>query len=240
MDAPNRCKLLGKTRLAEDKLSFYLVARKLHAAALQVLPLKGYPFVEQEHNFAGFKAWQNLANLVSLRRVFVATDSQLFAQLEKVLNPNLIDIVSINAEVDALIAGGQWQESDRSLLVWLYELANATGWSFSEISYVAGLELLAASLPDMLNVATLVYLTDVIELAVRLGTTAAQLKAWAALDLTQTDAATAKQTARARYALDQWYGIAPALRDVLREKQRDALTAYMNSNRLKSRSSPRR
>ena len=46
-----------------------------HAAALQVLPVKGYPFVEQEQNFAGFEAWQNLANLVSLRRVFVATDS---------------------------------------------------------------------------------------------------------------------------------------------------------------------
>src|SRR5262249_6565508 len=96
-----------------------------------------------------------------------------------------------------------------------------------EISYVAGPGLLAASLPDMLNVATLVYLTEVIELAVRLGTTAAQLKAWAALDLSQTDAGNAKQTARARYTLEQWYGIAPALRDVLREKQRDALTAYM-------------
>ena len=92
---------------------------------------------------------------------------------------------------------------------------------------MAGPELLAASLPDMSNVATLVYLTEVIELAVRLGTTAAQLKAWSALDLTQTDAANAKQTARARYTLEQWYGIAPALRDVLREKQRDALTAYM-------------
>ena len=198
-----------------------------HAATLQVLPVKGYPFAEQERNFAGFKAWQNLANLVALRRVLVATDSQLFAQLEKVLNPNLIDILSPNAEVTALIDGVVWQETDRSLLVWLYELANATGWSFSEISYVAGPELLAASLPDMLNVATLVYLTEVIELAVRLGTTAAQLKAWAALDLSQTDAANAKQTARARYTLEQWYGIAPALRDVLREKQRDALTAYM-------------
>ena len=75
--------------------------------------------------------------------------------------------------------------------------------------------------------AALVYLTEVIELAVRLGTTAAQLKAWAALDLTQTDAANAKQSARAPYTLEQWYGLAPALRDVLREKQRDALTAYM-------------
>ena len=98
---------------------------------------------------------------------------------------------------------------------------------FRKCTYVAGPELLAASLPDLLNVATLVYLTEVIELAARLGTTAAQLKAWAALDLTQTDAANAKQTARARYTLEQWYGIAPALRDVLREKQRDALTAYM-------------
>ena len=198
-----------------------------HAAALQVLPIKGYPFVEENQNFAGFEAWQNLATLVSLRRVFVATDSALFAQLEKVLTPNLIDIVSANAEVEALIDDVVWQESDRPLLVWLYELANATGWSFSECTYVAGPELLAASLPAFLNVATLAYLTEVIELAVRLGTTAAQLKAWAALDLTQTDAANAKQTARARYTLEQWYGIAPALRDVLREKQRDALTAYM-------------
>jgi hypothetical protein len=198
-----------------------------HAATLQVLPVKGYPFVDQERNFVGFKAWQNLANLVSLRRVFVATDSQLFAQLENALNPNLIDIGSVNAEVDALIASGSWQESDRTLLVWLHDLATATGWQFSECIYVAGPELLAASLPDMLNVATLVYLTDVIELAVRLGTTAAQLKAWSGSDLSQTDAANAKQTARARYTLEQWYGIAPALRDVLREKQRDALTAYM-------------
>ena len=109
-----------------------------HAAALQVLPIKGYPFVEEDQNFAGFEAWQNLATLVSLRRVFVATDSQLFAQLEKVLNPNLIDIVSANAEVDALIDGGVWQESDRPLLVWLYELANATGWSFSESNLCGG------------------------------------------------------------------------------------------------------
>ena len=52
----------------------------------------------------------------------------------------------------------------------------------------------------------------------RLGTTAAQLKAWSALDLAQTDAANAKQTARARYTLEQWYGVAPALRDILRER----------------------
>jgi hypothetical protein len=199
-----------------------------YAATLQVLPVSDYPFLEQAQNFIGFSAWQSLAKLVALRRVFVATDSQLFVQLEKLLKPNLIDTVSPNDEVSALIDSGLWQETDRGMLVWRYELANAAGWSFSEIMYVAGPELLAASLlSDMLNVAALVYITDVIALAVRLGTTAAQLNAWAAPDLSQTDAANAKQTARARYTLEQWYGIAPTLRDVLREQQRDALTAYM-------------
>ena len=215
--------VVGKLQITEAELPLL----NLHAAALQVLPMKGYPFAEQQRNFAGFAGWQDLADLLSLRRVFVATDSSLFVQLEKVLNPDSIDLVSVNADVDALIVAGPWQETQRPLLVWLHELANATGWSFSEIVYAAGSDLLSASLPDMSNVATLVYLTGVIELAVRLGTTVAQLKAWSALDLTQTDAANAKQTARARYTLEQWYGVAPTLRDVLREKQRDALTDYM-------------
>ena len=88
--------VVNKLQITETELPIL----NQHAAALQVLPIKGYPFVEEEQNFAGFEAWQNLATLVSLRRVFVATDSALFAQLEKVLNPNLIDIVSLNAEVD--------------------------------------------------------------------------------------------------------------------------------------------
>ncbi len=160
--------------------------------------------------------------------MFVAADSDLFAQLEKALVPALVDILSPNDEVDALIAGGLWQEKDRRLLVWLYELANAAGWSFPEMAYVASPALLGvAELSDLHDVGALVYLTEVIELAVRLGTTAAQLKAWSALDLTQADAANAKQTARARYTLEQWYAVAPSLRDTLRERQRDALTAYM-------------
>lgn len=215
--------VVGKFHITEIELPLL----NQHAARLHVLPVTGYPFEEQPDNFTGFEAWRRLAQLVSLRRVFVATDSQLFVQLEKVLNPNVIDTVSLNEEVNALIDGVLWQETDRALLVWLSELAGATGWSFSDVLYVGGPELLAASLPDFLNVAALVYVTDVIELAVRLGTTAAQLDSWSALDVTQPDAANAKQTARARYTLEQWYGVAPALRDVLREKQRDALTAYM-------------
>ncbi len=200
---------------------------KDYANPLQVLPLTGFPFEQRQHNLAGFKAWNTLSDLLNLRHLFANSDTNLFAQLERAANPRLIDSTEINEEIDALIASGQWSQADRPLLLWLYEFTSAAGWSFAEGVYVAGAAMLNASLPDMLNVATLVYLTEVIELTARLGTTAAQLKAWAELDVTQTNAANAKQTARARYSLEQWYDIAPPLRDALREQQRDALTAYM-------------
>ena len=69
-------------------------------------------------------------------------------------------------------------------------------WSFGEVAFVASPALLGVSeLSDLHDVAALVYLTEATALAVRLGTTAAQLKAWSALDLAQVDAANAKQTA---------------------------------------------
>ena len=215
--------LVGKLMINQTEVT----GLKDHANDLKVLPLAGFPFEERQENLAGFNAWANLSKALDLRRLFVNSDVDLFSLLEKAAKPNLIDVVSANTEIDDLIAGGGWSEADRPLLVWLSEFATAAGWSFPEIAYVAGSELLNASLPDMLNVSTLVYLTDVVELAARLGTSAAQLKAWSKLDVTQTDAANAKQTARARYTLDQWYDVAPTLRDVLREKQRDALTAHM-------------
>ena len=215
--------LVGKFQIGQTELT----GLNDHAQDLKVLPLAGFPFEERQENLVGFNAWENLLNLLDLRRLFVSSDADLFSLLEKAVRPTLIDIISANMEIDELIAGGQWNEADRPLLVWLYEFAAAAGWSFPEVAYVAGAEMLNASLPDMLNMPTLVYLTEVVELATRLGTTAAQLNVWSELDVTQTDAANAKQTARARYSIEQWYDIAPALRDVLREKQRDALTAYM-------------
>jgi hypothetical protein len=215
--------VIGKFGITETELPF------LHsnAVALGILPLQGYPFSELKRNFSGFAQWRDLGDLLSLRRVFVATDSSLVTQLGKILDPDSIDLLTTNAEVDALIASGAWQEAQRPLLVWLHELASATGWSFPELAFAAGPDLLGATLADMSDVATLARLAELLELATRLGTTVTQLKDWSALDLSQTDAANAKQTARARYTLEQWYGVAPELRDVLREQQRDALTEYM-------------
>ncbi len=198
-----------------------------YAVRLNVLPPAGFPFEPLRENQAGFAAWKRLAEMLSLRRWFANSDADLFSLLEKAARPGLIDTTTPNPDIDALVAGGQWGEADRPLLSWWHELATSAGWPFSEVVYVAGPDLLKASLEDMLNVSALAYIARVIALARRLGTTAAQLAAWSARDVAEGDAANAKQTARARYALAQWYEIAPTLRDGLRERQRDALTACM-------------
>jgi hypothetical protein len=61
----------------------------------------------------------------------------------------------------------------------------------------------------------------------KLGASAEECLAWAKADMTPDDAASIKQTAKAKYDEAQWLDIARPLRDVVREKQRAALVAYL-------------
>ncbi len=198
-----------------------------HAHSFALLRPAGFPFAERAENLQGFLSWQRLAHVLDMRDLFSDSDADLFSQLEKITNPDLIDVTTENAEIDDLIASGVWNESERTLLVFLYDWATAADWSFDELQYAAGAELLAASLDSLADTDHLVFLRAVVEMARDLGTTVARLKAWSVLDLEATDGADIKLAARGRYDLEHWYEVAPELRNALREKQRDALTAYM-------------
>jgi hypothetical protein len=63
-----------------------------------------------------------------------------------------------------------------------------------------------------------------------LGASAAQCFAWAKAELTLDDAANARQIVRAKYDDAQWLDIARPLRDVVREKQRASLVAWLVAN----------
>ncbi|HQR35749.1 MAG TPA: neuraminidase-like domain-containing protein [Blastocatellia bacterium] len=69
-----------------------------------------------------------------------------------------------------------------------------------------------------------------LEIQSRLGVSAAQCAAWAKPDLHSEDARAIKQTVKAKYDDQQWNVVSKPLRDVLREKQRAALVAYLLVN----------
>lgn len=66
-----------------------------------------------------------------------------------------------------------------------------------------------------------------IDLALKLGVKASDTLLWATPRLTPDIAASIRDAVRARYTTEQWPTIAKPLRDRLREKQRDALVAYL-------------
>ncbi|MCG3209849.1 MAG: hypothetical protein FOGNACKC_03476 [Anaerolineae bacterium] len=104
-------------------------------------------------------------------------------------------------------------------------LAAATGWPATVIDEaLAACELDAAALIDE-RPAT--RLERVIELSRTTGAPPAKLKAWASQPPSAQQAQEIVNTVKARYDDSAWLDVAARLNDALRERQRDALVAYV-------------
>lgn len=101
-------------------------------------------------------------------------------------------------------------------------------WNLGDLEVLDGVNGFNLSFPSAYqNESALLRLRDCLVLMKRLGASAEQCFAWAKADLTLDDAASVKQTAKAKYDDAQWLAIAKPLRDVVREKQRASLAAYL-------------
>jgi len=122
----------------------------------------------------------------------------------------------------------------------LAELARRTGWDDVAATATAAPQLAALAdalglqRADFVTVAPLARLAAAVDLADHLGLPGATIGGpsggWRA-DVTPVLAADIKGAARSKHPGDQWLSIAKALRDPLREQQRDALLAYLVGTR---------
>src|SRR5262249_28418701 len=93
--------------------------------------------------------------------------------------------------------------------------------------------LLNAAFPDdYLGVRLLVRLREAFDLLKRLGMSAQQADELSAGNVTQAKARGVRQAVRAKYDEAQWLNLAKPLHDVLREKQRAALVAYLVAHNM--------
>ena len=106
-------------------------------------------------------------------------------------------------------------------------LSLGTLWNSSDLGALDGVSGFNLLLADYADEQALVRLSACLVLMKKLGASAEQCFDWAKADLTAGDAASAKQTARAKYDDAQWLAIARPLRDVVREQQRAALVAWL-------------
>jgi Tc toxin complex TcA C-terminal TcB-binding domain/Neuraminidase-like domain/Salmonella virulence plasmid 28.1kDa A protein len=110
----------------------------------------------------------------------------------------------------------------------LARLSVGAPWDLHDLKFLDGITGFNLSFPSAYqDESGLVRLRECFVLMKRLGASAEKCFAWAKADLTPDDAASVKQTAKAKYDDEQWLAIARPLRDVVREKQRSSLVAYL-------------
>ena len=110
----------------------------------------------------------------------------------------------------------------------LQTIAERSGWSQEELTYLVGASGLNLTVPDDLrDEYGLSRLIACFRRLRRTGASAAQCAAWSRPELTADDARSIRQIVKAKYSEETWLEVAKPLRDELRGHQRRALVDYL-------------
>ena len=192
----------------------YAELRKLQEnyAVLQVMDLRNYPYASTEATAEiPFEMLMRYLRWVRVRRQLSVTEEN-FAQLIEIsaggIKSSWIDIV-------ARIT--QWNSTQ------LTELAGATGTT-------AAAGLLGVAYPDdFRDPLLLLRMADIVSVSGIIGLVPTQIKAVLLSSLVMADARKVRMAARSKYDEGAWLKVAKPLQDPLRERQRNALVAYVLS-----------
>jgi len=174
---------------------------------------------------ASFNDWERLFDLFELRNGLDNGESVL---------SNLFDLARKAGITKDLLLG---------------KLSEDTGWKLDDLNFLVAVEGFDASFPGIGNNTNIVIpatykderalkqLKTCFAIMIRLGVSAQQCVAIANPDIGNSDPATVseaieisrsiKQAVKAKYESDQWLAIAKPLCDILREKKRSSLVAYL-------------
>jgi hypothetical protein len=107
-------------------------------------------------------------------------------------------------------------------------VGSRTGWDAGDLAVLCGATGLNLTLPDAFtDERALTRLQTCFVILARLGVSAALALSWVRAQLSDEDARSAWQTAKAKYTAADWAAVAGPLRDVLRERQRSCLVSYL-------------
>ena len=107
-------------------------------------------------------------------------------------------------------------------------LVKITGWNPTDVAALAGAEGFAFAEADFVDVGKLLRVVSCIALVRKTGVAAAKLLAWTATWPTAEHARETVDALRARHPQhDAWLAVAKKVNDPLRERQRDALVAFL-------------
>jgi len=178
------------------------------------LNLNELPITPQGAVATLFAAWERLRDYVELRDALPSMEPALFEIFESV-------IAFDSATGDPVSAGA-------ALLAKLSEL---TGWNKVDLEFLVGSSRFKFVYPNaFMDERALVRLKATLDMLKRLGLPAQQVWDWINPNVSEANALSIKQAAKAKYDNEQWLEITKPLRNVLRDKQRLALVFFILAN----------
>jgi hypothetical protein len=177
---------------------------KDHAADFDGFDLSDLPLTTPATPLDGgvpFRRWERLVDVFALWQRWAGADVDLFDVFARASAPS----ATLAEVLDPLASISGWDRGDLDKLV-------AT-FGFTVASFA--------------NEKPLLVLGAAVALRSRLGVPVDKLVSWAREAPTSAQADDVKQAAKARHSDEDWLTVAKPLRDPLREKQRDALVAFL-------------
>ncbi len=172
-----------------------------HGAGEGLLDLRTLPTAA---TVADFRKWLRLVNLLALRPAFSRGEE------------GLLEMLDLAHQTPAPTQDG----TDK--------LVEQTNWNSTDLEFLVGPNGFDLTFPrGFKSEKALKRLRDCFALLKRLGISAEQAMKLSKADVESETAQAVRQAVRAKYDEAQWLKIAKPLRDVLREKQRAALVAYL-------------
>ena len=174
------------------------------------LDLTKLPLTDVPNPAGAFVKWSRLADYAAVRDSLPAAGTPLTALFDLARQSSPPDIAR----------------------VYLGTLAARTGWPLDSLQTLCGdgtpggSELGLTYPTDYRSEVALTRLKPALDM-IRSTGVPADIRGWVGPDVTQPQADEIKQRIKAKYSNDQWPEVAKPIRDVLRERQRDALVAYL-------------
>ena len=171
---------------------------------LTALPMTSIDYTTAADNFT---AWLKLIYASRLQKMVVQEEHSVFEIIESANTASL----SRAQILDLLAENTQW---NREYIVQL------CGPSFFNVTFISE----GGTLQDE---QWLIQLKDAMKCIKRVGTNPSRILEWTEPEVTYQQARAIKNAVKAKYEYNEWLKINASLRDELRERQRDALVAYV-------------
>jgi hypothetical protein len=177
-------------------------------------------------------AWTRLVDLFALRAALPGGELslvELLGLLESTVTPPDPELPNLPLPSAAVIGPLEPTRPPTPEETFRSELCNRTGWLRADLDTLV--DAFGFQFPDDWRDGQALWrLVDAFALLGRIGASATQADGWATADLREIQAEEIRLATKARYGETQWPAIARGLRDPVRDRQREALVAYLIAN----------